>query len=123
MKAIYCHVSISGVALKIFPSRDHLEDFSFPQTFHSRQSCTICTIYHLQFDHLLICASQHLLYSSTHSCNAAPVCAAAAEVARIDGDPPRIHHIITAQQVRELIKKSVAAHRSPLGSLQVQHSL
>lgn len=45
------------------------------------------------------------------------------EVARIDGDPPRIHYIITAQQVRELIKESGAAHRSPVGSLQVQHSL
>lgn len=78
MEAIYYHVSTSGVALKIFPSWDHLEDFSFPQTFHSRQSCKMCTIYHLQFDHLIICVSQHQLYSSSHSCNAAPVCAAAA---------------------------------------------
>lgn len=48
------------------------------------------------------------------------------EVARIDGDPPGIHCIITALQVRELINKSMkpmAAHRSPVGSLQVQHSL
>lgn len=74
MEAIYHHVSTSGVALKIFPSWDHLEDFSFPQTFHSRQSCKMSTIYHLQFDHLIICVSQHQLYSSSHSCNAAPAC-------------------------------------------------
>lgn len=121
MEAIYYHVSISGVALKIFPSWDHLEDFSFPQTFHSRQSCKICTIYHLQFDHLIICVSQHQLYSRL-----TPAMQLLSEVARIDRDPPRTHYIITALQVRELIHKSMkpmAAHRSPVGSLQVQHSL
>lgn len=48
------------------------------------------------------------------------------EVARIDGDAPRTHCIIPALQVRELIHKSLkpmAAHRPPVGSLRVQHSL
>lgn len=92
MKPIYYHVSISSAALEIFPSWDRIENFSFPKTFHSRQSCKFCTIHHLQFDHLLICVSQHQLWlwDLVLQCGSC-LCCSCRRQAKVDGDPTRHH--------------------------------
>lgn len=67
--------------------------------------------------------------SSTHSCNAVPLCATPAwGRPRLMEIPQDIitGYIITALQVRELTQKSmkpITVLRSPVGSLQIQHSL
>lgn len=135
MEPIYYHVSMSSVALEISPSWGHLENFSFFKTFQSRQSCKFCTTYHLQFDHLIIHVSQHQLRLQCSSslcygdCNAVPLCATPAwgrpRLVEIPQDTIT-GYIITALQVRELTQKSmkpITVLRSPVGSLQIQHSL